>query len=69
MTEIYVMKVIYERNATDGIHPFTSQDALAEAVLEAWATGAVDVRVFRCVEVNFTAYWQRANIDIGKDKV
>lgn len=68
MSEIYVMKATFERNASDGIQHFTDHRNLASAVLEAYDAGATNVRVFRCVEVEFNAYWESAGIDFGSDK-
>lgn len=67
MSAIYVMKATYERNSNDGIHHFQDTSKLADAVLEAYAFGATNVKVFRCVEVQFNAYHVGSAIDIGKD--
>jgi hypothetical protein len=67
MTDIYVMKAGYDRNTHD-IDYFTNLDSLAMSVLEARENGALSLQVFRCVEVDFNAYWQFAKIDIGADK-
>ena len=39
MTAIYVIKVTYEKNATDGISYFTNKNELADAVFEAESIG------------------------------
>lgn len=67
MTQIYVMKALYEKNANDGIEHFTDLSKLASAVLSAQECDATSVRVFRTVEVDFSAYWQSAVIHIGED--
>lgn len=53
MTEqpIWVMKVTYEKNATDGISYWRSLDALADAVHEAEMCEGM-VQVFKCVPVD-----------------
>jgi hypothetical protein len=68
MSDIYVMRAGYDRHTHYDIQHFTNLDNLAVAVLEARENGAMSLQVFRCVEVDFNAYWQVAKIDIGAYK-
>lgn len=68
LSEFYVVKALYEKNASKNLHIFDNLSDLAEHVLECWNCDAHSVRVFRCVEVDFNAYRTAAQIDIGKDK-
>lgn len=68
MTDFYVLKETYASAPYEQIEHFTDLELLAGAVLEAKAVGALKIQIFRCVEVEFNAYWQRAGIQIGKDK-
>ena len=64
MTDIYVTKVLFEKNATNGLAVYDSKQALAAAVLALEEMGG-DVQVFRCVPVTHEAYTERAGIDLG----
>ena len=50
MTAIYVIKVTYEKNATDGISYFTDKNELADAVFEAESIGG-RVQVYNCMPI------------------
>ena len=63
MTDIYVIKETYEKNATDGISYYTDKNKLADAVYEAENAGA-HVQVYKCVPVNHEVYPARVNIEI-----
>jgi hypothetical protein len=63
MTDIYVIQVTYEKNATDGISYYTDKNELAEAVYEAEQIGG-DVQVYKCVPVKHEVYMARVNIEI-----
>lgn len=65
--DIWVMKVTYEKNATDGISYHTSKSDLAENVMQAEDIGG-DVQVYKCVPVEHEAYTERAGIDITEIK-
>jgi hypothetical protein len=67
MTEIYVIKKTYERNASDGIEYFTDKQELAYAVHQAEEQGAT-VQVFKCVPVKHEAYIERAGIVFYEEK-
>jgi hypothetical protein len=63
MTDIYVIKVTYEKNATDGISYYTDKNKLADAVYEAENCGG-HVQVYKCVPVKHEVYPARVNIEI-----
>lgn len=63
MTDIYVIKATYEKNASDGIEYFTDKNKLADAVYEAEQIGG-SVQVYKCVPVNHEVYPARVNIEI-----
>lgn len=63
MTDIYVIKETYEKNATDGISYYTDKNKLADAVYEAENAGA-RVQVYKCVPVKHEVYPARVNIEI-----
>jgi hypothetical protein len=63
MSDIYVIKVTYEKNASDGIEYFTDKNKLADAVYEAEKHGGT-VQVYKCVPVNHEVYPARVNIEI-----
>lgn len=63
MTDIYVIQVTYEKNATDGISYYTDKNELAAAVYEAEQIGD-DVQVYKCVPVKHEVYMARVNIEI-----
>jgi hypothetical protein len=63
MTDIYVIKVTYEKNASDGISYYTDKNELADAVYEAEQAGA-RVQVYKCVPVKHEVYPARVNIEI-----
>ena len=67
MTEIYVIKSTYERNASDGIEYFTDKQKLAQAVHDAEEQGAF-VQVFKCVPVKHEAYVERVGIVFYEEK-
>lgn len=68
MTEIYVIKATYEKNANDGIEYFTDRADMAFAVHEAENQGA-DVQVYKCVPVKHEVYPARVNIELyGEDQ-
>jgi hypothetical protein len=61
MTDIYVIRSTYERNASDGIEYFTDKNELAEAVHEAEKSGA-RVQVYKCVPVKHDVYLSKIDI-------
>lgn len=63
MTEIWVIKATYERNANDGIEYFTDKGELAEAVNLAEISGG-RVQVFKCVPVKHEVYTSKVSIEI-----
>jgi hypothetical protein len=63
MTEYYVTKATYEKNASNGLEIHESKQALADAVLEMETSGG-RVQVFRCVPVEHDVYTTRAGIDL-----
>lgn len=63
MTDIYVIKETYEKNATDGISYYTDKNELAEAVHSAENLGGI-VQVYKCVPVNHEVYSARVCIDL-----
>lgn len=63
MTEIYVIKSIYEKNTNDGIEYFTNKQKLADAVHEAENCGA-RVQVFKCVPIKHEVYIGRVDIEL-----
>ena len=63
MTDIYVIKSTYEKNASDGIEYFTNKQALADAVHEAEICGAT-VQVFKCVPIKHEVYTERVGIEL-----
>lgn len=63
MTEIYVIKSTYEKNASDGIQYFTDMQRLADAVYEAESCGA-SVQVYECVPVSHEVYPARVSIEL-----
>ena len=67
MTEIYVIKRTYEKNASDGIEYFTNKQNLADAVFEAENCGAT-VQVFKCVPVKHEVYTERVGIELYGEK-
>lgn len=67
MTEIYVAKSTFEKNASDGIEYFTDKNALADAVYEAENLGA-HVQVYKCVPVSHEVYPARVNIEIYEEE-
>jgi hypothetical protein len=68
MTNIYVIKSTYEKNASDGIEYFTDKQKLADAVYEAENCGAT-VQVFKCVPIKHEVYTERVSIELyGEDK-
>ena len=66
MTDIYVIKVTYEKNATDGISYFTDKNKLADAVFEAEDLGG-NVQVYKCVPVKHEVYVSRTSIEIYEE--
>lgn len=68
MTELYVIKSTYKKNANDGIQYFNNKHQLAHAVYEAETSGAT-VQVYKCVPVNHEVYVGRVGIELyGKSK-
>ena len=67
MTEIYVIKETYEKNASDGISHYTDRNKLAEAVYEAEQCGA-RVQVFKCVPIEHEAYTTKVTIDLWEEE-
>ena len=63
MTELYVIKSTYEKNANDGIEYFTDKQKLADAVHEAESCGGT-VQVFKCVPVKHEVYTERVGIQL-----
>jgi hypothetical protein len=63
MADIYVIKVTYDRNATDGISYYTDKNKLADAVYEAENCGG-SVQVYKCVPVKHEVYASRVSIEI-----
>jgi len=63
MTDIYVIKETYEKNASDGISYYTDKNKLADAVYQAENSGA-HVQVYKCVPVKHEVYTARVNIEI-----
>lgn len=63
MTEVYVIKATYEKNATDGIEYFTDRADLALAVHEAENCGG-RVQVYKCVPVDHETYTTKINIHL-----
>ena len=66
MTEIYVIKSTYEKNANDGIEYFTNKQKLADAVHESEQSGAI-VQVFKCVPIRHEVYPVRVSIELYGD--
>jgi hypothetical protein len=66
MTEIYVIKTVYERNATDGISYYTDKQELADAVFEAETVGG-RVQVYKCVPIEHEVYTSRINIELFEE--
>lgn len=68
MTEIYVAKSTFEKNASDGIEYFTDKNALADAVYEAENLGG-SVQVYKCVPIKHEVYPARVSIELyGEDQ-
>ena len=63
MTEIYVIKETYEKNASDDISYYTDRNKLAEVVYDAEQHGA-KVQVFKCVPIEHEAYTSKVTIDL-----
>lgn len=63
MADIYVIKVTYDRNATDGISYYTDKNKLADAVYEAENCGG-SAQVYKCVPVKHEVYASRVSIEI-----
>ena len=66
MTEIYVIKETYEKNADKGISYYTDRNELAEAVYDAEQHGA-KVQVFKCVPIEHEAYTSKVTIDLWEE--
>jgi hypothetical protein len=66
MSEYYVTKATYEKNATNGLEIHESKQALADAVLEIENSGG-SVQVFRCVPVDHEVYTTQAGIHIYEE--
>lgn len=63
MTEIYVAKSTFEKNASDGIDYFTDKNALADAVYEVENLGGT-VQVYKCVPISHEVYPARLVIEL-----
>jgi pyruvate/2-oxoglutarate dehydrogenase complex dihydrolipoamide dehydrogenase (E3) component len=66
MTDIYVIQVRYEKNATDGISYFTDKNELADAVYEAENCGGT-VQVYKCVPIKHEVYSAKVCIELYED--
>jgi hypothetical protein len=63
MAELWVIKVLYDRNATDGLEILKTRDDLAQAVAEHEAAGG-RVKVFKCTPVEHEVFALRFGIQL-----
>lgn len=49
----YLTKVVFEKNATNGLDFHPTLESAVETIQDSLAVGATDARLFVCTEVNF----------------